>query len=771
MKNKPWLFVVSTRGVLAAFLLLLTDGTLRADLQLLEATQAWGNGLRSVVIGNSGHVFINHYERGDHYDFWNGTEIKHGIPGPGWWTEAYMDNNDCVAVLLRGSTYRSWLLDMHGNVRSLHRADASWELDLAMNNSGTYVSLDQINGSLGEKRAWRGNFAGGIPSEKLIAQTQPEVDHGIDINDAGQTGVICPNSLGYMATAIFVSDPDGSNGHAEEAGGGEVGDGKFKLLNSGRFVYTGSKRVGHEGHLMLGANTVVAAGVSGGWEASRSGNIVYYTGYYNGNVLCTYVHGVTTQIWSGGGIIQSFSINDGGQVAFTVRYLSEPERYEAYLYTPGGAAGSKLVYNGKFAGSNLAGWDTSGTAEVVAAPGEQWGAASVASLTTTVDAPQTVISQPINVPNWPYDLSFDYEFTATAGTLKIMLGTTEVGSVAAPENLAGAPAHFSTTVSDPSLLGVPGLVLSMMLEGADGSGVLVNNIDVTPANLPGMVVEQTPDVVVTNNASFDFGPVLSGETNSAYTFTIFNRNTSGVPLTNLAVEKIGPNFSDFTVSDLAVTSLADGESTSFTVSFAPQNGGNLQGQIVLTGNDPNHSPLRINVTGYGLSTSVDADSDGLNDAAEYRMSALGFDYKTAQRELVNTLSSNANAAFLYSQAQYDDNRVAGRADVTGSPAVYGLFTQTEFDNNRAAGRADVTGNPAAYNLYTADSIMDLNLDKLMIKRDGDSAVVSLQFQTSTNLATDPFDDYGDPITNSIPMPGNKGFIRVRAQPTPAPVQQ
>jgi hypothetical protein len=51
----------------------------------------------------------------------------------------------------------------------------------------------------------------------------------------------------------------------------------------------------------------------------------------------------------------------------------------------------------------------------------------------------------------------------------------------------------------------------------------------------------------------------------------------------------------------------------------------------------------------------------------------------------------------------------------------------------------------------------------MVQRQGSSAVVTFQPQTTTDLNL-PFTNNGTPITNTIPMPGNKGFIRINAKP-------
>jgi HYR domain len=52
-----------------------------------------------------------------------------------------------------------------------------------------------------------------------------------------------------------------------------------------------------------------------------------------------------------------------------------------------------------------------------------------------------------------------------------------------------------------------------------------------------------------------------------------------------------------------------------------------------------------------LSPVADFDNDGLSDAAEFNMAALGFDWQVAQTALVNTYYSNANGAGLYTAPQ------------------------------------------------------------------------------------------------------------------------
>ena len=127
------------------------------------------------------------------------------------------------------------------------------------------------------------------------------------------------------------------------------------------------------------------------------------------------------------------------------------------------------------------------------------------------------------------------------------------------------------------------------------------------------------------------------------------------------------------------------------------------------------------------------------------MSALGFDWQSNQPTLVTALYSNANRANLFTQSQYDDNHARGRED----------------------GIADVIVSPTAYGLYDSTSIMDLRMGGLMIQKQGTDATIVFQPQTTTDLVTLPFTNNGPPITNAIPMPGDKGFLRVGAIYVPA----
>jgi hypothetical protein len=101
----------------------------------------------------------------------------------------------------------------------------------------------------------------------------------------------------------------------------------------------------------------------------------------------------------------------------------------------------------------------------------------------------------------------------------------------------------------------------------------------------------------------------------------------------------------------------------------------------------------------------------MNDAAEGLLAPLGFNWQSSQAALVDTYYSNANAAGLYNQAQFDVSRQTGRDDVTSAPNTYSL--------------------------YTLSQVQALNVDVPLIQRNATTGMLTLtigvQKTTSLNL--------------------------------------
>jgi hypothetical protein len=165
---------------------------------------------------------------------------------------------------------------------------------------------------------------------------------------------------------------------------------------------------------------------------------------------------------------------------------------------------------------------------------------------------------------------------------------------------------------------------------------------------PEIGIERSGGLVLEINDNVDFGATVAGQQKSI-TFTI--RNTGASPLilsgTNLASTPPGA----FNLATPLSGNVAAGGSLEFTVIFAPTAAGVHNGTFTLLSNDANEGSFLLGFSGNALSFTTDTDVDGLNDASEFNMTALGFDWQVNQSALVNTLFANAAGAGLYTAGQ------------------------------------------------------------------------------------------------------------------------
>lgn len=223
------------------------------------------------------------------------------------------------------------------------------------------------------------------------------------------------------------------------------------------------------------------------------------------------------------------------------------------------------------------------------------------------------------------------------------------------------------------------------------------------------------------------------------------RNTGTETLDPVSFTVTGPAAADFAVVLPADGPLAPGESAEISVSFTPTTGSDRNAAISIASADPVNSPFVVNLAGYGITEDFDKDGDGLNDAAEYGMSGLGFDFNVAQPDLVENLLGNRSFVPLFDISEVETERIAA------------------YNDGLAAGTNAVVSAPEAYGLYTTNSIMDLNLGGVMLQKNGQSVAIKVQMQTTTDIATQAFTNHGPPVDLPLlDMPGGKGFLRIRA---------
>jgi Transmembrane protein 131-like N-terminal/CARDB len=126
---------------------------------------------------------------------------------------------------------------------------------------------------------------------------------------------------------------------------------------------------------------------------------------------------------------------------------------------------------------------------------------------------------------------------------------------------------------------------------------------------PKIVVEQpTGTNLVDGIAALAFGNSNIGAT---VTKIVTVRNTGTAKLTSLKLSVSGKNSSDFTATDISVSSLAPGNSTTFKVVFKPASTGSRsavfkplaegtrKAELRIKSNDPDNKSFDIKLNGFG----------------------------------------------------------------------------------------------------------------------------------------------------------------------------
>lgn len=192
-------------------------------------------------------------------------------------------------------------------------------------------------------------------------------------------------------------------------------------------------------------------------------------------------------------------------------------------------------------------------------------------------------------------------------------------------------------------------------------------------------------VLVAGASSVDFGsaPAASSVTR---TFTV--RNTGTANLDSIAVTKSGPQAAEYIISGPAVTSLAAGGSTTFTVTFTAGGSGARNATLHVLSNDPDESPFDIQLTGTGFTEmdawrntwfgspfnsgdgadGADPDHDGIVNLVEFATHSTptaasgpvgSLVRNGASLEFTYTCDKSAVSAGLVFKAEWTDNLVAG----------------------------------------------------------------------------------------------------------------
>ena len=180
--------------------------------------------------------------------------------------------------------------------------------------------------------------------------------------------------------------------------------------------------------------------------------------------------------------------------------------------------------------------------------------------------------------------------------------------------------------------------------------------DAFTVSFPDIALEQPAGTSLADGGARSVTAVLGIPVSLAFTL----RNPGNSDLTGIVITKDGPNAPSFVVTASPAASVPPGGSTTFTVQFAPPTSGTKTAALHIASNVFAKLPYDINLTGSALSFTQDTDADGINDASEFQMALLGFDWQVSQPALVDTYNASANGAGYFTESQIQALNVGAR---------------------------------------------------------------------------------------------------------------
>lgn len=179
-------------------------------------------------------------------------------------------------------------------------------------------------------------------------------------------------------------------------------------------------------------------------------------------------------------------------------------------------------------------------------------------------------------------------------------------------------------------------ILEIMAEGGNGTGrITFRSIElICGPSTP------TPQISVTPSGNHDFGNQLVGSTSTPETFTIANTGNADLTLGTIALS--GTNADQFSITQAGSSTITQGNTTTFTVSFSPTSLGSKTATVTIPNNDEEYT---FTVTGTG---SYAASSDIVtNTGFDYKNNILYANYQ------IPTITSTSNSEGVFQFAVRD----------------------------------------------------------------------------------------------------------------------
>lgn len=280
--------------------------------------------------------------------------------------------------------------------------------------------------------------------------------------------------------------------------------------------------------------------------------------------------------------------------------------------------------------------------------------------------PELVLSNPAPAAGDQFGLSIAVSGTRVVVGTMLDDGPADSGRVYSFNLTSSTPAVPSASLAKPvpvagdlfgASVGVDGVIIVVGAPSDNKTSADKGAAYVFGPAAPEIAVKGPDDTDLHGGDSVGFGAVAMGPGGGgSLVMKILNTGITGLSIDSVTV--VGGNAADFSVSTAGmVAPLPAGDDTEFTVSFSPSAPGLRSTTLRISNSDSNENPFEIALSGQSLSPDHDSDGDGINDVAELRMAALGFDWQVADPGLAAVFHATANQAGLYRPDQVGTLRI------------------------------------------------------------------------------------------------------------------
>ena len=255
------------------------------------------------------------------------------------------------------------------------------------------------------------------------------------------------------------------------------------------------------------------------------------------------------------------------------------------------------------------------------------------------------------VCSWDLTMGNTYRASAISLTTTVPAGINDnINAAIGTFNLGGYLSAYSATPADP--------------------GQWISIVAITPSDIS---VKDSAKTDLTSGSSTV--ELLLNEGGPSLPFDFLIANNGHLDLTGVSVSISGPDAADFTLTTAPAATVQWFSEFPFTVTVTAGTLGEKNATLSITSNDADENPFSIALIARTLqATTLDSDSDGMSDAAEYQLRELGFDWQVTQLDLVSTLMDHASKAGLYSTSEVQ--AIHAPAPVIARDEATGKFTLT-----------------------------------------------------------------------------------------------